>query len=194
MYDELYAAWRLEIENNELGSLPADFYTKLATYMQNLKEENQSQEENTTRTTLLQREQANATRMAKELIALRYRKMLKFLTAKKSVPTDNLATEEQKLYSGVSPAAGAFEKFVENLLEGHLTQIAVEVPAVPVVAEAQPAAHKRVLVRFLKPVPSIMGSDMQSYGPFLVEDVSSVPLENAKILVKQGLARLVEPS
>jgi len=33
---------------------------------------------------------------------------------------------------------------------------------------------------------------MKSYGPFLVEDVASVPLENARILIKQGLAKAVE--
>jgi len=35
---------------------------------------------------------------------------------------------------------------------------------------------------------------MKTYGPFMVEDVASVPLENAKILVKQGLAEVVEVS
>ncbi len=39
-----------------------------------------------------------------------------------------------------------------------------------------------------------MGADMKSYGPFLVEDVASLPVENAKILVKQGLAVQVEVS
>ena len=46
----------------------------------------------------------------------------------------------------------------------------------------------------MKAVPSIIGADMKTYGPFLVEDVASVPVENAKILVKQGLAVLVEVS
>jgi DNA replication initiation complex subunit (GINS family) len=194
MYDELYAAWRLEVENNEIGSLPADFYAKIATYMQNLKEETNTQQEKTTRTTLIAHEHANATRMAHELIALRYRKLLKLIAAKKKVPTDHLTAEEQNLCTGILPSTGAFDKFVENVSEGHLTQTAVPVSAVPVAPEAPALVHKRVLVRFLKPVPSIMGSDMKSYGPFLVEDVSSVPVENAKILIKQGLARLVEPS
>jgi len=39
-----------------------------------------------------------------------------------------------------------------------------------------------------------MGTDMKSYGPFLAEDVASLPVENAKVLVKQGLAVLVEVS
>ncbi len=193
MYDELYAAWRLEVENGELGSLPADFYVRLATYMQNLKEETQTQTETTVRSTLLRHEKINAHRMTKELIATRYRKLLKLLAAAKKVPTDHLTTEEQALYANTSPATEAFDKFAQNLLDGHLTPLTVAAPVVSQRAEPE-VEHKRVLVRFLKPVPSIMGSDMQSYGPFLVEDVASVPAENARILVKQGLARLVEPS
>jgi len=33
---------------------------------------------------------------------------------------------------------------------------------------------------------------METYGPFKVEDVASLPVENAKILVKKGLAEKVE--
>jgi len=39
-----------------------------------------------------------------------------------------------------------------------------------------------------------MGVDLKSYGPFKVEDVASLPAENAKVLVKQGLAVQVEVS
>jgi DNA replication initiation complex subunit (GINS family) len=109
MYDELYAAWRLETENIELGSLPADFYVKVATYMQNLKEETKTQQEKTARTTLLQHEHSNATRMTKELISARYRKLLKLVEAKKQVPTDHLTSEEQQLYAGILPSTGAFD-------------------------------------------------------------------------------------
>ena len=33
---------------------------------------------------------------------------------------------------------------------------------------------------------------MKTYGPFLAEDVGSVPVENAQILIKRGLAEAVE--
>ena len=59
--------------------------------------------------------------------------------------------------------------------------------------EAQ-ASHKRVTLRFVKNIPAIIGADMKTYGPFIVEDVASLPVENAKMLVKQGLAVLVEVS
>jgi DNA replication initiation complex subunit (GINS family) len=33
---------------------------------------------------------------------------------------------------------------------------------------------------------------MKTYGPFKTEDVASLPVENARILVKQNLAEKVE--
>jgi DNA replication initiation complex subunit (GINS family) len=54
--------------------------------------------------------------------------------------------------------------------------------------------HKRSTIRFLKSIPAIMGADMKSYGPFVAEDVASLPPQNAQILVKQGLAVMVEVS
>ena len=53
-------------------------------------------------------------------------------------------------------------------------------------------AHKRVTLRFVKDIPAVIGADMKAYGPFMVEDVASLPVENAKVFVKQGLAVAVE--
>jgi DNA replication initiation complex subunit (GINS family) len=44
----------------------------------------------------------------------------------------------------------------------------------------------------VKEVPEIIGSDMKTYGPFKVEDVAALPVENTRILIKQGLAEKVE--
>jgi DNA replication initiation complex subunit (GINS family) len=189
MYDELYAAWRLEIENGGLGSLPTDFYARIADYLRHLKEENKTIETKGVKTTLLAREMSNATQMANELILARYRKLVKMLVAGQKVPVDSLPSEERKLYSGISPSAEAYNKFAAGILEGQLMRINVESTAGETEA---PLVHTRVTLRFVKAVPSIIGADMKSYGPFLVEDVASVPLENAKILIKQGLAKAVE--
>ncbi len=188
MYDELYAAWRLEIENDELGSLPSDFYSRVAEYMRRIKEENKMQDKKTARTNLLEREEANAHRMARELLATRYRKLMKMLVAGRKAPTDGLTVEETKLCGGVAPSAEAYSKFVAGIVEGHVVKVDIESTA----STGLQVVHVRMTLRFLKPVPSIIGSDMKSYGPFQIEDVASVPIENAKILIKQGLAKQIE--
>jgi DNA replication initiation complex subunit (GINS family) len=139
--------------------------------------------------TLLERERVNSVRMAQELVSIRYRKIAKMIVAGQKVPFDALASEEQALYNGIAPSGDAFSKFREGLLGGQLVKIHAELSASP---SEPPVVHSRVTLRFLKPVPSIIGGDMKSYGPFLVEDVASVPVENARILIKQGLAKAIE--
>ncbi len=188
MYDELYAAWRLEIENGELCSLPPDFYAHVAEYLRRIKEEKKMQDKKTVLTSLIEREDANVKRMAKELLVTRYRKLMKMLMAGRKISADSLATEEATLYNGLGPSAEAYGKFVDGIMEGHVVKLNIEPDSV----SEPPMVHMRMTLRFLKPVPSIIGADMKSYGPFQVEDVASVPIENAKILIKQGLAKQVE--
>ena len=118
MYDELYAAWRVEIENPELGSLSSDFYARAADYLRRIKEENRMLDKKTVKTTLLEHEMANAQRMVHELIWIRYRKLVKKIVEGQKVPMEFLAAEEAKLCSGVMPSADAFSKFAKSLAAG----------------------------------------------------------------------------
>ena len=49
-----------------------------------------------------------------------------------------------------------------------------------------------MVLRFLKPLPAIMGIDLKAYGPFDAEDVASIPRENALNLIRRGIAKEVE--
>ncbi len=166
MYAELYAAWRLEIENGELGSLPSDFYQRIAQYMRQTKEETQLVTDKAgIKANLLERERANVARLTQELVAARCRKLAKMMVAGKKAPSDSLTVEEAQFYNSTYASAEAFSKFAAGILQGQTPKIEIEPAAVP--TQASPVVvPKRVTVRFLKPVPAIMGSDMQSYGPF----------------------------
>jgi len=80
----------------------------------------------------------------------------------------------------MAPSFESFQTLFKDLLSGRL-------PDVQTIREPK----KRVL-RFLKEIPAIIGADMKTYGPFKPEDVASLPLENARILTKQGIAVEVE--
>jgi DNA replication initiation complex subunit (GINS family) len=138
----------------------------------------------TVKANLLEHEMVNAQLMIHELIQVRYKKTVKTTVEGQKVPQESLAAEEAKLCSGIVPSADAFNRFAKNLLQGQAVKVEVETVVV----------HTRVTLRFIKEVPSIIGADMKTYGPFMVEDVASVPAENAKILVKQHLAEPVEVS
>lgn len=180
MYDELYEIWRKELESANLEKLTSDFYSRVADYLRRLKEESRMLDKRTVKANLLKGEMRNVKRMLCELIRARYKKLVKRASKGQKAPQDFLAIEEQKIYAGVLPLAEAYQSFAKNLLEGHALKIDVK------------QEQKRVVLRFLREIPAIIGADMGTYGPFKAEDVVSLPVENAKVLVKQGLAERVE--
>jgi DNA replication factor GINS len=180
MYAELSAVWKRELENAELEKLPPDFYSNLANYLKKLREESRMLDKRTVKASLLRKEMRNVRHMVKGLIETRYRKIVRKLSAGEEIPRDVLTPEEEKICLRVFPLTEAMRNFAKGVLRGHLTDVSVQ------------NQHKRTVLRFLKDVPAIIGADMKAYGPFKVEDVASLPVENAKILVKQSLAETVE--
>jgi DNA replication factor GINS len=180
MYEELYKAWKLELENNELEKLPQEFFFRAAEYMKSLREESRMLDKRTLKTSLLEKEMQNAKRMVHDLIQTRYRKIVSKAAKGEEIPPDLLTPEEKTVYSRLSPLAGAVQGFAKEIVRGQTPKIRIE------------GEHRRVTMRFLKDVPAIIGADMKTYGPFKTEDVASLPVENTKILRKQGLAENVE--
>ena len=190
MYDELYAAWRREIDQASLGSLPPDFYLRTADYMKRIGEEERSSDKKSVKANLLSKEAKNASRMLEALLLERYRKLLEITGQKQKLPVASLTPEEAKMCESFAAFTDAYQKFTMAFLQRQPTQTATQ--TVP--ASETRLDHKRVTLRFTQSIPAIMGMDMNSYGPFQVEDVASLPIENAKVLVKQGLAVQVEVS
>jgi DNA replication factor GINS len=180
LYNELYEAWKREKENIELQALPKGFYTKLAQYVKKIKEEGRMLDEKTIKAKLLIRESKNVQKMLEELLILRHEKTVNKVLDGETISSEGLTSEEEKLVKEVTPSFESFQTLLKNILFGRLPQI-----------EVKREPKKRVL-RFLKEIPAIIGADMKTYGPFKPEDVASLPLENAKILTKQGIAVEVE--
>jgi len=180
MYDELYKAWKLEAEQAGLERLPAGFYSNVAEYMKRLREEGRMLDKRTLKTSLLKKELQNARLMIQGLVQIRYHKVLARLVKGEEIGGDALTPEEKMIYSGISPFSEAIRSFVQAVIRGQTAKPKTEI------------GQKRVVLRFVKEVPEIIGSDMKTYGPFKVEDVADLPVENTRILIKQGLAEKVE--
>jgi DNA replication initiation complex subunit (GINS family) len=203
-YKDLYAAWHWETTEASLGGLPPDFFTKIAAYMKRLLEDS-GLDKKTVKVALLEHEAKNVNRMLEELLKARYRKIIKSITKNQRVPDEVLTIEEVAMSQTFAGFADAYVKFSKSLLEGQTpttqpvaqTQSSQEAPITVRLVESKPLespARKRLTLRFTKPIPAIMGADMKSYGPFVAEDVAALPAVNAKMLVKQGLAVLIEVS
>ena len=180
MYNELYEIWKRELESDKLERLPSDFYSRTAGYLRKLKEESRMLDKRTVKAALLKIEMRNVKHMLGELIRTRYKKLFRQVAKGEKVPLDVLTVEEEKICTGVSSFAEAFRSFANDILRKHVAKVSVE------------QERKRAILRFLKDIPAIIGVDMKTYGPFKAEDVASLPVDNANILVKQGLAKRVE--
>lgn len=184
MYKELYQAWRKERENVEIQMLPKDFYARLANYMKKMREESRMLDKKTTRAKLIERQFKNSKNLTGKLLQFRYKKCLDALKAGKAVPKDRLIEEEERVYKEISTFAESYQVLSKEILRGRLPG-----------KLARPLAKTKtrgVVVRFLKEVPAIVGSDMKTYGPFQSEDIAILPVENAKTLIKQKVAAEVE--
>jgi DNA replication factor GINS len=191
MYSELFGAWKAEVENSALQPLPADFYTRVSSYLRQIKAETSVSDKNAIKASLMEQERRNAARMVKELLRTRYKKILKTVKGGQKLLPEILTNEETEFLTGLLPFAEAYSAFTKGLLQRQTPKPTMKSIEPKETVQTQ---HKRVVVRFVKAIPAIVGSDMQTYGPFQPEDVASVPKRNAEILVKQGLAQNVEVS
>jgi DNA replication initiation complex subunit (GINS family) len=177
MYSELYETWQKELQDPELVALPSDFYSRIARYLRVLREEGRMIDRRTLKASLVRREMRNVKRMIAELVQLRHGKIVRSIGTGAQIKLDVLTAEEQKLCANFPSFSEAFRSLSRDILRG----------SPPKMGTAR-QEHRRLVLRFLKDTPAIVGSDMKMYGPFQVEDVASLPVDNGRILVKQGLA------
>ncbi len=180
MYDELFEAWRKEKESPDLQHLPKNFYTRLADYMRRIREERRMMDEESIRGKLLRREEENVRRMITDLIQTRYKKISQIIAKREIAPLTTLTEEEENLYNGLSSHAEAYDTLLKDILQGQKPKI------------KRLKTKGFMVVRILKEIPQIVGSDMKTYGPFKPEDIATLPEENAKALIKQGAAAEVD--
>ena len=190
MYSELYAVWLREIDDTALQPLPVDFYAQVADYIRRITEETRTLDPKALKAALLEQELKNVKRIVKQLTRMRYKKIVKLVNDSQKLPSELLTAEEAQLSKGYSLLVEGYRAFAQTLLEGQPPKISLEKP----VEQPVESYPKRVTLRFVKAVPAVIGGDMKTYGPFVPEDVASVPVENAKILVKQGFAVVVDVS
>jgi len=182
VYEELYQAWIKEKGSAEVQPLPKDFFARLAQYVRTLREESRMLDEKSNRARLLSQESKNVKKLGGELIRLRFEKVVGKAMSGESVAKEDLTQEEEKLYKEIASSTESYLSFLKGILSGRASSVEIEVKA----------RTKKHVLRFLSEVPAIIGADMKPYGPFKPEDVASVPAQNAKILVRQGLAVEIE--
>lgn len=179
VYDTIYNSWKAENQNPKLTKLPEDFYSKIADYFKRIKEEIRMIDPKTPKAALLKREQQNLKHMIKELARLRYEKLARMMLSAKETLPECLTDEERLMLKDASNFVREYQNFITDIIQRQ------------VLGREFGKKEKSIVLRFLKDAPSVVGSNLKTYGPFKAEDVASLPVENAEILIQRGLAKKI---
>ncbi|MCD6381332.1 MAG: hypothetical protein J7L50_03295, partial [Candidatus Odinarchaeota archaeon] len=136
---------------------------------------------------LLEEEKRNVKNMLKQLIIKRASKVIGFVFEGVEIDYKKLTELDRSIFKVVEsilrPKKGEKGEVIENVKESEKS------------LEGPPHESDEgvlVLVRFIRDVPEITGIDLREYGPFKKGDVGTLPLANAKLLMKRGFVELIE--
>lgn len=169
---DVYRLLKREIETSSLQQIDPDTFQKIAALLGTLKGQGYEGVEAKVRDRLTEL-LANSARLLIEA------RLYKLRSTSEPLDYSRLTDEEKYALDGMSDSDAKIAEVISATIKGRvkvLESIALRVRS------------KQVLVRFLKPIESFVGVDMNKYGPFQQEDVASLPLENARSIVDSGLA------
>jgi DNA replication factor GINS len=181
-YNQLLDVWKTEKNSSLLQPLEENFFSEMNRYVVQLRNQENKHEKESMWNRIIKREKENSTKMLSDLAQLRLRKIIISEIEGKTIIPSVLAKEEKALHSDF-----------RRVLVEHNNRIKSNISEIAPKKEADPISRKEFkVVRFIKALPAIMGIDMKTYGPFEVEDIVSIPVENAENLIRKGFAKEVE--
>lgn len=169
--NSLYGILLREIENDSIQEIDSHLYTNISDFLGNLKNQGYDGIESKIKDALVKM----ITDMVSLLLKIRIEKAVK----SKELDYSSLLDEERYILDSQ-----------DELLQRKDTVLAATLNGRMKLLETLAKNHKSraIVVRFLKPIDQIVGSDLEKYGPFETEDVATLPFENALALIGKKIA------
>ena len=166
--NSLYFVVQREVENDAVQELDLDFFTNIAEFIGKLKKQEFDNIENKIKNTLVE--------MASELVTL----LIKIRLEKNRDKLDfsNLLDEEKYILDSQEECQERAEVILSAMLHGKSKLL---------YSISQSHKTKAIAVRFLKDVDEFVGADLEKYGPFKIEDLATIPYDNAQALIIQQI-------
>ena len=172
--DSLHRTVLRETENDSLLEIKPNFYRSLSDFIGNLRKQEFDGVENKIKDTMIEM----ATELTSLLIHIRLEKIsnsddyeISYLLDEEKFILDSQEEQNERTEMILSATINGKSKFLELLAENHKI--------------------KKVVIRFLSEVDEIVGADLEKYGPFKVEDIATIPYENAQALIAKKIATKV---
>jgi DNA replication factor GINS len=169
--NSLYATLLRETENDTIQEVSPDLYISISNFISKLKSEGYDGIESKIKDTLIL--------IITDIVSL----FLK-IRLEKAVNTTytNLMNEEKFILDAHAEMEERKEMILSGLLNGKSKLLE---------SISQKHKTKPIAVRFLKEIDQIVGADLEKYGPFKVEDIATIPYENAQALItKNAVAKI----
>ena len=173
MFDELAEAWKREFHSPELQQLRPGFFKDLSSYIRRLREAQHNLDTKSLKSLVIEDEIARLEQLVTQLLDRRLNKLSSRPDQVQSSELESLEKEANQTLSGLTRD---YDRMKKDLVQGRQPSI------------ARSKDGEFVLVRFEKDVPSVMGVDLKTRGPFRREDVAKLPRENAESLISQRAA------
>ena len=196
-YESLFELLRREKERTELQKLESPFFGNLLMYLKDKqaiinKQQTDlfsAEEKRKTEDQLI-----NVKKIIKELYERREKKIVSMAVDKsrnRSAIIDNsvFLKEERELFDNIIKVLdNSRESVLSNLLSLKEPSAAQRfMPGKAEDKEEKKTANKETkLVRFLHAVPKFVGKELEEYGPFEEEDIASLPVEIANVLIQKN--------
>jgi len=163
-----------ETESDSILEIDPNFYRNLSDFIGNLRKQEFDGVENKIKNTMIEM----VTELTSLLIKIRLDKISKssdleisHLLDEEKYIFDSQEDERERIEMIISAIINGKSKFLESLAQNHKT--------------------KKVVIRFLNEVDEIVGADLEKYGPFKIEDIATIPYENAQALIAKNIATKV---
>ena len=164
-----------EEQSEHPTKLPADTYSRIATYVQKLRRSSDIAADDPL-SRLTRKQLWLLEGMGRQLLDRRITKALGRHDLRELLPEEKFVCE---FYMEFERMRGRFVKALVNGQQSVFTILQKD------------QMRKMVTVRFQKPLEEVVGFDLNRYGPFRVHDVAEIPAANAEVMISNGDATIV---
>jgi len=186
-YQTLFEVLQTEKKRKELQELDKEFYAKVAEYLQ---EKQKASKDARHFGSDAHAQYDKARRIMREIYNWREQKIAEMARNKAraeqeakhvAIDTEALLPEEEDLFDSLRDCFMSFRKErLSKVMDGKHRQ-----------EQKSPGS---MVVRFNSSTEQFVGRDLETYGPFEQEDVASLPVEVAGLLIKNGKAEEIHTS
>lgn len=203
-YETLFELLRREKNRAELQAMEPSFYRDFIDYLKAKKEALQEKQAaciEADELTKLMIQVDNINKIMKELYDRREKKIVTsaLLSAKSTqhLSKEALLDSESKFYEEL---VGLLVKYMKSILTNLLNQRLPAIddlkPSLSEFTQSEPEIKKPEpdtrLVRFLAYVPKFIGEQLEPYGPYEADEITTLPSKMAKILIDNNKAEEIQ--